>query len=260
MSMSPFTLAALCGAALAQAPSEPLDLSQLHEDEAYRLLYVAPSGAPWPEGTIIQWEAHRGQLRVYITNRRSEPLYLDWSKSYFVDTAARSWPLRSASETWPTRDTVQPGTPYEASLALVDGPEQLYTPADVGRELSLSLSLGTSSGGFVPYSERFTVDMDMAQAAHSIWAEEKRDLEVQVRRSIWSTTFGALIAGGGVFLLVDQNLSIRDGEVDDQLQATRLASGGGALGLGMTMVTASSIRRASSHRKLAALETRAPLE
>lgn len=236
------------------------DIAALPPDEAYRLMFVVPGGADWPSGTVLQWEANRGHLRLYLTNRRDDTLYLDWSRSHFIDPAGKTWPLRAATQEYATRDAIEPGQMYQESLALVGGPGTLYGPRDVGRPMEVTLYLGGAEG-FTAYQERFDIGMNLDQVARSLAAEERHHYEFQKRRTVTATVLGTALAGAGIYLLADERLGYRNGVLDTEMNTTRLALGGGGLGLGFTLVTASSIRRATLSKKIAALETYdAPME
>ena len=62
-------------------------------------------------------------------------------------------------------------------------------------------------------------------------------------------------AGAGIYALADSSLAERNGSIDSELNTTRVALGGGALGLGLTIATASSIRRGILTRRIEANET-----
>jgi len=231
------------------------DIAALPEEEAFRLLYLTPSKAPWPAGTIVQWESNRGQLRVYITNRTDEPMYLDWSKSHFRDALGKTWEVYGVSQEYSTRDTVAPGRPYEESVALVNGPSVLYSAENLGREIEMTLMLSDETGAYVPYLERFEVGMHLDQVSRTLAAEETHEMRFSRGRSISATVVGSLIAAGGIYALADRGLAERDGELDSELNRTRVAIGGGALGLGLTVATASSIRRGVLTKRIEANES-----
>lgn len=247
------TLIALLGAtAAAQEIITEADIAALPTAEAYRLMFVVPGGSDWPEDTVLQWEASRGHLRLYLTNHRADTLYLDWGESRFVDAAGQTWPLRAASRDAPTREAIAPGQLYQETLALVGGSDILYDAGDVGLPIELTLSLEDASGS-TTYWEHFEIGIDLDEVARSLAAEERHLYEFQRRRTVTATALGVLLAGAGTYLLADRSLGERDGVLDTELNTTRLSVGGGALGLGVTLITASSIRRGGLTRKIEAL-------
>lgn len=247
------TLITLLGAtAAAQEIVTESDIAALPTAEAYRLMFVIPGGSDWPDDTVLQWEASRGHLRLYLTNHRADTLYLDWGESRFVDAAGQTWPLRAASRDAPTREAIAPGALYQETLALVGGSDILYGPGDVGRPIELTLSLEDSSGS-TAYWEHFEIGINLDEVARSLAAEERHLYEFQRRRTVTATTLGALMASAGTYLLADRSLGERDGVLDSELNTTRLSIGGGALGLGLTLITASSVRRGVLSRKIDAL-------
>jgi len=137
----------------------------------------------------------------------------------------------------------------------VDGPPVLYSAAHLNRDIEVSLMLGDDAGGYVPYLESFEVGMHLDEVQRTLMAEETHEMRFNRGRSITATVVGSLIAAGGIYALADSRLAERDGGIDSEMNATRLAIGGGALGLGLTVATTSSIRRGVLTKRIEANES-----
>jgi len=242
---------------LSALPATAADLSELPEDEALRLLTVAPAADnASPPGASIQWEANRGQLRLYILNRGEGELYLDWTRSH-ITNAAGTFSLAPSTTPGLERSQIAVATSFQDALALAGGPPTAYGLGDVNRPVGVSLMLGPMGAPTV-YQHTLMISVDEARVDRAAWRQSRYDMELlrarTVRRTIWGGVFGA----AGVFLLANPNLSQRNGEFDEQKHTLRIASGSMCLAYGGALAITSSIRRGLVNDDLAAHDALEP--
>ena len=233
------------------------DLEELPEDEALRLISVTPSDEnASPEGASIQWEASRGQLRLYILNRGEQDLSLDWTRSQ-VTNAAGTFRLAPSGDPSLQRSAIGVGTSFQDALVLIDGPPTVYGLDDIDHMIALRVVLGPHGAPTV-YQHSHLVSIDHDQVERAAWRQTRYDIELLRGRTVRRTVGGAIIGAAGVFLLANPNLSEANGQFDEQKHILRVSTGAMTLTYGAALTLVSSVRRGRYNDDLAAHDALAP--